>query len=258
MLPSRVLFAIALIGPCVTGTEPVAGTITGTWGGDNAGLIASDSTAHVHIGCTLGDAQGPLQTDTSGKFDVAGQFNVDAYPVDRGILHPARFTGQVTGRTMVLTVTLTDTARQLGPVTLTYGQEPHMQICPICRVPRPRRNGGTGGEPSPAMGPAAREEPHMIQYLYDAGGNAVGFLSGRYLYLLSGKPIGQLSGTHVYTLSGSYVGELDHDMVVDKHLGNPGSIGNAGDPGGPGNPGNPGNRGRVSYGYADIFHKLMT
>ena len=29
----------------------------GTWGGDNAGLIASDTSAHVHIGCTLGDVQ---------------------------------------------------------------------------------------------------------------------------------------------------------------------------------------------------------
>lgn len=114
-------------------------TITDTWGGDNAGLIATDSSAHVHIGCTLGDASGPIRVDAGGHFDAPGLYNVDAYPVDRGILHPARFTGQVTGQTMVLTVVLTDTTRQLGPVTLTYGKEPQMQICPICRVPKPRR-----------------------------------------------------------------------------------------------------------------------
>jgi hypothetical protein len=33
-------------------------------------------------------------------------------------------------------VTLTDTAVVLGPVLLSYGKEPRMGPCPICRVPR--------------------------------------------------------------------------------------------------------------------------
>jgi hypothetical protein len=140
MSRSRLLVALAAIGPCLTGpTRSSGSTITGTWGGDNAGLIASDSTAHVHIGCTLGDASGPIHPDAAGHFEVAGLYDVDAYPVARGILHPARFFGEISERTMVLTVALTDTARQLGPVTLTYGKEPRMQACPICRVPKPRR-----------------------------------------------------------------------------------------------------------------------
>lgn len=109
--------------------------IVGTWGGDNAGLIGTDSTAHVHIGCTLGDANGPIRVDESGRFEATGLYNVDAYPISRGIYHPARFSGQIFGRTMVLTVVLTDTSRTLGPVTLTYGAEPRMGPCPICRVP---------------------------------------------------------------------------------------------------------------------------
>ena len=68
---------------------------------------------------------------------------------------------------------------------------------------------------------------------------------GRYIYKLDGKPIGQLNRTHVHRQSGEYVGELHQDMIVDKHLGNLGSIGN------------PGNRGAVSYGYPDVFHKLL-
>lgn len=118
---------------------PGPGQIAGTWGGDNAGLIATDSTAHVHIGCTLGDTKDAIHPDASGRFDVAGTYNVDAYPISRGITHPARFTGVIAGTTMILTVTLSDTTRQLGPVTLTYDVEPRMGPCPICRVPRPRR-----------------------------------------------------------------------------------------------------------------------
>ena len=130
--------SLAIVVACATGPEPPAGDVTGTWGGENSGLIASDSSAHVHIGCTLGDVNGRLVPDQDGNFDALGLYNVDAYPVDRGILHPARFSGRVTGRTMVLTVVLTDTTRQLGPVLLTYGKEPRMQACPICRVPKSR------------------------------------------------------------------------------------------------------------------------
>jgi hypothetical protein len=41
----------------------------------------------------------------------------------------------VAGGTMILTVTLTDTAVTLGPVRLTYGRQPGMQNCPICAAP---------------------------------------------------------------------------------------------------------------------------
>src|ERR1700674_1477126 len=114
--------------------------VVGTWGGDNAGLIVTDTDVHVHIGCTLGDAVGPIHPDANGRFEANGTYNVNAYPVDRGIVHPAQFTGQIYGQTMTLTVSLTDTARVLGPVTLVYGKEPKMGPCPICRVPKGMRN----------------------------------------------------------------------------------------------------------------------
>jgi hypothetical protein len=112
--------------------------IQGTWGGDNAGLIVNLNDVHVHIGCTLGDAVGPVTTDPNGHFEASGTYNVDAYPVNRGIEHPAKFSGDVVGNTMTLTVSLTDTAAVLGPVKLTYGKEPQMGPCPICRVPKVR------------------------------------------------------------------------------------------------------------------------
>src|SRR2546426_3857615 len=123
---------------CQSTRGPVGPVLVGTWGGDNAGLIATDTSAHVHIGCTVGDIHQALESDPEGRFDVPGLYNVTAYPVYRGPDHPARFIGRIDGPVMTLTVQLTDTAVVLGPVQLTYGKEPRMGPCPICRVPSHR------------------------------------------------------------------------------------------------------------------------
>jgi len=106
---------------------------TGTWGGDDGGLIVSAEGAHAHIGCTVGDVAGAIALDAEGAFDVDGTWNVDAFPVNRGILHPARISGRTDGATLSLAVRLSDTGQALGPVILTRGREPRMQNCPICR-----------------------------------------------------------------------------------------------------------------------------
>jgi hypothetical protein len=133
------LAALALAAVTLRTCDPVLGPrrplIKGTWGGENAGLIATDSSAHVHIGCTVGDTKAAIVTAPDGSFDVSGSYNITAFPVYRGPDHPARFTGTVTGRVMTLTVALTDTAVTLGPVQLTFGEEPRMGPCPICKSP---------------------------------------------------------------------------------------------------------------------------
>ena len=132
------LTLIALRGCDIGGPRP-HGPIHGTWGGDNAGLIAFDTTAHVHVGCTAGDTKQAVVADAQGRFDVPGRYNITLYPVARGPDHPARFVGSTDGRVMTLTVTLTDTAVTLGPVQLELGKEPRMGPCPICRKPSERR-----------------------------------------------------------------------------------------------------------------------
>ena len=142
-----VLVGLALVvtsacGGGVAGSPSLAlinGQLLGTWGGNNAVLMALDTTAHVHIGCTAGDTKQAIVTDDQGRFDVPGMYNITLYPVARGPDHPARFTGSTDGVLMTLTVTLTDTAVTLGPVTLVLGQEPRMGPCPICRKPAARR-----------------------------------------------------------------------------------------------------------------------
>src|ERR1700694_3997474 len=131
-----VLPSIFAVLACSAATSTPITQVVGTWGGDNAGLIVSSTDLHIPIGCTLGDAVGPIHPDANGRFEATGTYNVDAYPVDRGITHPATFSGQIINQTMPRTASLTDTARMLGPVTLIYGKEPKMGPCPICRVPK--------------------------------------------------------------------------------------------------------------------------
>jgi len=128
--------ATLAIGPCdPTGLKPPK-DLAGMWGGENAALIADDSSAHIHIGCTYGDVHQQILPGPDGRFDVAGVQDITAHPVDRGILHPARFVGRVVGSSLTLTVTLTDTTVTLGPVLVFFGKEPQMGPCPICRRPR--------------------------------------------------------------------------------------------------------------------------
>jgi len=110
----------------------------GTWGGDEAGVMVTETGAHVHVGCTFGDIDGRIPLDTKGRFTVDGSYMLRAYPVAVGPALPAQFAGQVLGETLTLAVAVNDTVEgkvvALGPVSLVYGREPKMSICPICQV----------------------------------------------------------------------------------------------------------------------------
>src|SRR5438876_5964922 len=102
--------ALMLVRDCeLVGSRPAGGTIKGTWGGDNAGLIADDSSAHVHIRCTFGNVHQAIVLDAAGRFDVPGDYVLRAYPVCVCPTLPARFQGSVSGRTLAHCVTVQDT-----------------------------------------------------------------------------------------------------------------------------------------------------
>jgi hypothetical protein len=128
------LAVFLLLAGCdeASGPLPPTGSIVGTWGTNDAGFIVSDTAAHAHVGCTYGDIHQAITLNEQGRFDVPGQYNINAYPVDLGILHPARFIGLVEGSRLTLTIVLTDTLVSIGPVTLIYGRQPTMAVCPIC------------------------------------------------------------------------------------------------------------------------------
>lgn len=114
----------------------------GTWGGKDAGMIVTDSGAHVHVGCTLGDVPVPIMLDAQGRFDVEGSYNLTVHPIASGIFLPARLTGEVNLLALALTITVDDTVNHrtvvLGPIRLRWGVRPEMGPCPICASPADR------------------------------------------------------------------------------------------------------------------------
>ncbi len=138
-------FALALavvVSACSSGTTapPFDGTLAlGTWGGENSGMIVSDTAMHLHVACTYGDVSGRISLASNGQFDVAGSYLLRAYPIAVGPTMPARFTGRVDGGKATVTVTVNDTVEHksvvLGPVVVTWGTDPKMGPCPICRRP---------------------------------------------------------------------------------------------------------------------------
>lgn len=140
IVPFVAIAAIVACSSASTSLPPADGFVAlGTWGGDTAGLIVSDTAMHLHVGCTYGDASGRIPLGIDGKFDVSGNYTLRAFPIAVGPTVPARFIGHVDGAVLTVTATITDTVQKqtvtLGPVLVTYNVEPRMKNCPICRRP---------------------------------------------------------------------------------------------------------------------------
>jgi hypothetical protein len=136
------LGAAAFAAACAAtpGVPPFDGYLQlGTWGGDSAGLIVSDTAMHLHIACTFGDVSGRIAVDDAGHFDVNGTYVLRAYPIMIGPGLPARFVGTLRRGVATITVTVQDTVEHQtvvrGPVSVRWGEDPRLGPCPICRRP---------------------------------------------------------------------------------------------------------------------------
>lgn len=145
MKPSRrllgsapVIASVFLLATCFSedGARPGVPIPVGSWGGENAGAFVDDTTIHLHVGCTYGDAPRPT-VSADGGFSVDGEYNVDAHPVDLGQFHPARFHGSWYGGALRVTVEVREVDITLGPAQLYLGRDPELGPCPICRPPSP-------------------------------------------------------------------------------------------------------------------------
>jgi hypothetical protein len=109
---------------------------SGTWGGENAAMLVSDESAHVHVGCTYGNIPGAVTLDGEGRFELDGSYVLRAYPVAVGPSLPAVFRGTLVRSRLLLTIVVDDTVENrsvtLGPVQLVFGRQPNMGPCPIC------------------------------------------------------------------------------------------------------------------------------
>ncbi len=108
--------------------------VTGSWGGTSIALSVTAEGATVQLDCAHGTITGtPPTVDSSGRFEVAGQFvrerggpvRVDETPLSQ----PAVYSGTTDGRTMKLTITLTGDQQTLGPFELGLGRAPRLFRC---------------------------------------------------------------------------------------------------------------------------------
>lgn len=157
VLLGSLLAAAVVATACATreALNPPSGThlALGTWGGDGAGVVATDSLTHIHIGCTFGDVIGRVVLDVDGRFNVSGSYMLRAFPIAVGPTVPAQFSGRVEGSTLTLIVAVNDTVDKklvaLGPVSVRFDQQPKLGPCPICAVPR--LGPVTSAEPPPQV-----------------------------------------------------------------------------------------------------------
>ena len=120
---------VACGNPVQPGTQPPVGT----WGGLGVRIDVSVIGATIEYDCAHGTIDQPIVADRDGRFSVTGThirehggpIRVDETP-DR---HPARYDGQVTGNSMRLSVTLTDSNQMIGPFDATLNGSPRVVKC---------------------------------------------------------------------------------------------------------------------------------
>ena len=96
----------------------------GTWGGPNLTVTIGAASAILSYSCAHGTIDQPFVTDAKGNFGLVGTHVPESPgPVREGgpVVHPAFYTGTVSGKTMTFTVTETDTGQTFGPFLLTLG-----------------------------------------------------------------------------------------------------------------------------------------
>jgi hypothetical protein len=126
------LLLLALLAPASFGRRNNT-VSSGTWGGLHMGIQVQPNKANIEFDCARGSIEQPIPLDSQGRFDVAGIYIQEhGGPVSLGEppdSHPARYTGQVRGRTMSVTVTLTDKMETIGQFNLRHGQSPFVFKC---------------------------------------------------------------------------------------------------------------------------------
>lgn len=105
----------------------------GSWGGQHVRLEVGRDGAEIEFDCAHGRINGRLRPGRDGRFDAAGTFVAErGGPVREGASEkgePARYTGRVNGKTMTLSVRLTDSNTDVGTFTLTHGREAELVKC---------------------------------------------------------------------------------------------------------------------------------
>jgi len=95
----------------------------GMWGEQGLSVEVTDTQVTIGAPCFAGEIPQTLTTDAMGNFKIEGTITHLVGPVD--LTRPATYQGSVTGSTMTLTIT--SESATLGPFTLAFGVEVHVE-----------------------------------------------------------------------------------------------------------------------------------
>lgn len=106
---------------------------TGIWGADGIILNVEENGVTIQYECADGQIEQSLKMDEQGNFETngihspqrPGPIRVDAKQARQS----ARYEGKISGGTMTLKVTLTETLEVIGEFTLERGKTPRMTRC---------------------------------------------------------------------------------------------------------------------------------
>jgi hypothetical protein len=107
--------------------------VIGTWGGDHLVMVLTATGGTTEYDCAVGRVSSDWSVTPDGIFTATGRhipghggpIRIDEDTTGR----PARYQGSIRGRTMTLTVVLTDSAQVVGTYSLTKGRSGSVFKC---------------------------------------------------------------------------------------------------------------------------------
>ena len=122
-----------MVGLPINGEVRTKGLPVGLWGGEHISVQVTERGATIEYDCAHATINQRITLDRRGRFDVSGmQVPEHGGPVrqnEQSTGYPARFAGQVNGKTMKLSVRNSATKELVGTFTLVYGSEPKIRKC---------------------------------------------------------------------------------------------------------------------------------
>jgi hypothetical protein len=105
----------------------------GRWGGTGIGLNVEETAVNIEFDCATAEISRNLMIDQAGNFSTDGIYIRRTpgalrlkFPPKRV---PASFEGKISGKTMTLRITLTETGEKIGDFTLQLGKTPAIRRC---------------------------------------------------------------------------------------------------------------------------------
>jgi len=96
---------------------------SGTWGGEHIELEITENGAAIEFDCARGTISQRLKVGHNNRLEIRGTFVQEhAGPIlsDENSSRPAVYSGEINGKRMTLSITLTDSSEKVGTFTLTH------------------------------------------------------------------------------------------------------------------------------------------